>query len=128
VLLLITGSLDGTSDLIVEELGEKVKPHYANLHKNQSIDTITMDDVLELFKFPKILGNYKGFEVSVNEGRYGPYIKFDEKYISLGKGTDPNSLTFEDALAAIENKLEEDAPVGYFQEKPITKGDRKSVV
>lgn len=108
----------GTTD----ELGDKVKPHYANLHKDQSIDTITIEDVLELFQFPKILGNYKGLEVSVNEGRYGPYIKYDEKYISLAKGTDPNSLTFEDALAAIEIKLEEDAPVGYFQEKPITKG------
>jgi DNA topoisomerase-1 len=106
-----------------EELGEKEKPAYANLHKDQSIDTISMDDVLDLFKFPKTLGQHKGFEVSVNEGRYGPYVKFDEKFISLPKNTDPNSISFEDAVELIDAKLEEDAPVGHFRGLPIGKGN-----
>jgi len=105
-----------------EEIGEKAKPAYANLHKDQSIDTIKMEDVLDLFKFPKTLGTHKGHEVTVSEGRYGPYIKFDEKFISLAKNTDPNSVTFEDAVEIIDAKLEEDAPVGYFKGLPISKG------
>jgi DNA topoisomerase-1 len=105
-----------------EELGENEKSIYANLHREQSIDTITMDDVMDLFKFPKTLGTYKGFELSVNEGRYGPYVKFDEKFISLPKNVDPNSISFEEAVVLIDAKLIEDAPVGYFQGKPITKG------
>jgi DNA topoisomerase-1 len=106
-----------------EEIGEKAKPAYANLHKDQSIDTITMDDVLDLFKFPKTLGTHKGQEVSVSEGRYGPYIKFDEKFISLPKNADANSISFEDAIEMIDAKLVEDAPVGYFRTLPITKGN-----
>jgi DNA topoisomerase I len=105
-----------------EELEENEKPAYANLHKEQSIETITMDDVLELFKFPKTLGDYKGHEVSVNEGRYGPYVKFDDKFISLPKNVTPNEVSFEDAIELIDAKLIEDAPVGFFQGKPITKG------
>jgi DNA topoisomerase-1 len=105
-----------------EEIGEKEKPAYANLHRDQSIDTITMDEVLDLFKFPKILGTHKGMEVSVNEGRFGPYVKYEEKFISLPKNVEPNSVSFEDAVALIDAKMEEDAPVGYYQEKPITKG------
>jgi DNA topoisomerase-1 len=82
-----------------------------------------MDDVLDLFKFPKTLGTHKGQEVSVSEGRYGPYIKFDEKFISLPKNADANSISFEDAIEMIDAKLVEDAPVGYFRTLPITKGN-----
>ena len=74
-------------------------------------------------KFPKTLGQHKGFEVSVNEGRYGPYVKFDEKFISLPKNADPNSISFEDAIELIDAKLEEDAPVGHFRGLPISKGN-----
>jgi DNA topoisomerase I len=105
-----------------EELGENVKPNYANLHKNQSIETVGLEEVLELFKFPKTLGLYNGSEVVISEGRFGPYIKYNEKFISLNKGVDMLSFSLDDAISLIENKLEGDAPIGYYLEKPITKG------
>ena len=105
-----------------EELGENVKPNYANLHKDQSIETVGLEEVLELFKFPKSLGLYNGSEIIISEGRYGPYIKYNDKFISLNKGVDMLSFSLDDAISLIENKLEGDAPIGYYLEKPITKG------
>ncbi len=98
------------------------KKQFATLRPTQSIETITFDEALELFKLPLFLGNYEDQEVNVNIGRFGPYIKLGEQFISLPKGEEPLNMTLERAIELIKSKQVEDAPIGYYQEKPITKG------
>lgn len=105
-----------------EELGEDEKPRYANLQPGQSIETITFEEAMKLFQLPKTLGNYKNEEVSVGTGRFGPYVKFGEKYISIPRGEDPLTLSLERAKALIDGKLREEAPVGTYKGFPISKG------
>lgn len=98
------------------------KKQFATLRAGQSIETITFEEALELFKLPLFLGEYEGQEVIVNIGRFGPYVKLGEAFISLPKGTEPLDLTLEKAIALIQAKQLEDAPIGFYEEKPITKG------
>ncbi|MFN7115607.1 MAG: type I DNA topoisomerase [Saprospiraceae bacterium] len=105
-----------------EELGEDEKPRYANLQPGQSIETITFDEALKLFQLPKTLGNYQNEEVSVGTGRFGPYVKFGEKFISIPRGEDPLTVTLERAKELIDVKLREEAPVGTYKGFPIGKG------
>ncbi|MBK9152395.1 MAG: type I DNA topoisomerase [Saprospiraceae bacterium] len=105
-----------------EELPESEKPRFANLKPGQSLESITLEEALELFKLPKKLGDYKNEEVTVNTGRFGPYLKFGETYINLPKGTDPMEVDMETAVGLIEAKLDENAPIGYYEGQPITKG------
>ncbi|MEZ4949499.1 MAG: type I DNA topoisomerase [Saprospiraceae bacterium] len=106
-----------------DELAEDEKPKYANLRPGQSLESITFEEALDLFKLPRVLGEYKGKEVSVGAGRYGPYVKYDEgSYVSIPRSEDPLDITFERAKELIDEKLKADAPIGYYDEKPITKG------
>jgi len=105
-----------------EELDEEEKPQYANLRREQSIETITFEEALDLFKLPRTLGEYKGEEVVANSGRYGPYVRFGDKFVSIPKGEDPIEISMERAQELIEQKLKEDAPVGTYKDQPITKG------
>ena len=98
------------------------KPRYARLREGQRIETITYEEALDLFKLPMTLGEYQGQEVAVNVGRFGPYVKWGEKFISLPKGADPTAVDYDTALAAIAEKERADAPVAHFREKPVTKG------
>lgn len=98
------------------------KPRYARLREGQRIETITYEEALDLFKLPLSLGEYEGQEVSVNVGRFGPYVRWGEKFISLPKGSDPTAVDFDTAMAAIVEKEKADAPVAHFREKPVTKG------
>ncbi len=105
-----------------DELEEDEKPRYANLRPGQSIDTITAREAMRLFEYPRDLGQYKGFDISVGIGRYGPYVRFDNKYVSIPKDEDPLHLTLDRAAELIDAKLKEEAPVGEYEGKPITKG------
>ncbi|RYD52845.1 MAG: type I DNA topoisomerase [Sphingobacteriales bacterium] len=98
------------------------KPRYARLREGQRIETITYEEALDLFKLPLTLGEYEGLEIAVNVGRFGPYVKWGEKFISLPKGSDPTSVDFDTAVAAIVEKEKADAPVAMYQEQPVTKG------
>ncbi len=98
------------------------KPRYARLREGQRIETITYEEALDLFKLPLTLGEHEGLEVAVNVGRFGPYVRWGEKFISLPKGTDPITVDFDTALSVIAEKERADAPVAFFQEKPVTKG------
>ncbi len=98
------------------------KPKFASLHKNQSIETITLEEALDLFKLPLELGEYEGQEVSVNTGRFGPYVKWGENFISIPRTTDPLTVDMEQAIEFINQKKEADAPVAHYQGKPVTKG------
>ncbi len=106
----------------VEEVGEEGKPKFANLRPGMSMETVTLDEVLELFKLPRELGEYKGSPVSIGAGRFGPYVKFADTFISMPKDKDPLKITLEEAKVLVDKKLEEDAPIHVFQELPITKG------
>jgi DNA topoisomerase-1 len=101
---------------------DEEKPRFAKLKANQSIETITMEEALELFKLPLMLGEHDNLEVSVNIGRFGPYVKWGEQFISIPKGEDLASVDLLRAVEIIHAKQVEDAPIGFFNEKPITKG------
>lgn len=101
---------------------EEEKPRYAKIKASQSIETITFEEAMELFKLPLILGEYEGKEVLVNIGRFGPYVKFGEGFISLPKGEEPLDVTLERAIEVIKAKNVEDAPIAHYDGKPITKG------
>lgn len=101
---------------------DEEKPRFARLKQNQSIETITLDEALELFKLPLSLGEHDGQDVSVNTGRFGPYIKFGEQFISLPKGVEPLDVDLERAIELISEKQVADAPVAHYQNLPVTKG------
>ena len=98
------------------------KPRFARLKQNQSIETISLDEALELFKLPLTLGEYEGSEVSVNVGRFGPYVKFGEQFISIPKGEEPLNVDLDRAIELIKEKQRVDAPIAHFQGQPVTKG------
>ena len=77
---------------------------------------------LKLFELPKTLGEYEGKEVVIGVGRFGPYVKWGEAFISLGRNTDPHSVDFDQAIEKIEVKKEEDRPIATHEGDPVTKG------
>ncbi|MCE4563890.1 type I DNA topoisomerase [Maribellus sp. CM-23] len=99
-----------------EEGGEK--PQFSSLRSGQHIETITLEEALELFKLPRELGDFEGKKVSVSIGRFGPYVRHDNKFVSLGKEDDPYSVGLERAVELIEIKREKDknAVVKVFSE------------
>ena len=106
----------------IGESNDEEKPRFAGLRRGQSIETITYEEAMQLFELPKTLGEQDGQEISVNLGRFGPYIKFGEQNISMPRGEDPFSLTMERALELIEEKQKADAPIAHYDNKPVTKG------
>ncbi|MES2133492.1 MAG: topoisomerase C-terminal repeat-containing protein, partial [Bacteroidota bacterium] len=103
-----------------EETGEKST--FASLRKNQSLETITLEEALDLFKLPMNLGTYEGKEVIIGVGRFGPYIKLDEAFISIPRTIDPLTIDMEQAVEIIKEKELADAPVAHYQGKGVTKG------
>lgn len=105
-----------------DELNEEQKPEYANLKPDQSMENITFDMAMELFKLPRSLGDYKDKEVIIGQGRFGPYVKYDEGFISIPRNEDPLSILLDRAIELIEEKNTANAPIAFYKEKPITKG------
>ncbi len=87
---------------------EEEKPLFASLRKNQSIETITLEEVLELFKFPRILGFFRDKEMKVAIGRFGPYIQHNGVFVSIPKDIDPLEITAQQAIELIEAKEKKD--------------------
>ena len=85
------------------------KPRFAQMKKGQTIETITLDEALELFRLPRTLGEFEGFEVSVGTGRFGPYIRHDKFYVSLSGVADPLTITLDEAVRLIQNKRESES-------------------
>ncbi len=108
--------------LQIGESNEADKPHFAALKRDQSIETITLEEALDLFKLPLTLGEYEGEEVYVNTGRFGPYVKFGEQFISVPKGEDPLDIDMDRAIELIKEKQLADAPIAHFDGKGVTKG------
>ena len=96
---------------------EEEKPAFASLQKSQSLETISLDEALRLFDLPRNLGEFRGKEMTVGVGRFGPYVRHNNKFVSLPKGADPLEITAEEAVALIEAKEKKD------KEKIIKKFD-----
>jgi DNA topoisomerase I len=101
---------------------EEEKPRFAKLNAGQSIETITLDEAMQLFKLPLTLGHHEDKEVLVNVGRFGPYVKWGEAFVSIPKGEDPLTVDIERAIAIIHQKQEAEAPIAEYNGKPVTKG------
>ena len=101
---------------------DEEKPRFAKIPTGQSIETITYDEAMILFGAQGSMGLFDEKEVSVNVGRFGPYVKLGEEFISLPKGTDLSTVDLATAIQHIKQKQIADAPVGTYEQKPITKG------
>ena len=101
---------------------EEEKPLFASLSPDQQLNTITYEEAMDLFKLPKKLGIYKGEELEVNNGRFGPYVKYGKKFVSLAPGQDALSIELDDAIALIKEKEEADAPIYTYKNLPVQKG------
>ena len=99
---------------------DKEKPSFAQLPKDKSIETITLDEALELFKLPRQVGDYEGSPVVIGAGRFGPYILHDKKYVSLPRTEDPLTVTLDTAIHLIEQKRQADREkhIKQFDEDP----------
>jgi DNA topoisomerase I len=98
------------------------KPRFAKLKPNQSIETITYDEAMDLFRLPLTLGEYEGKEVAVSMGRFGPYVRWGEDFVSLPRGEDPLTVDMNRAIELITEKQSADAPIAMYEGKPVTKG------
>lgn len=101
---------------------DEEKPQFASLSPDQQLNTITYEEAMDLFQLPKTLGTFEDEEVLVNNGRFGPYVKFGKAYVSLPKGQDPLSVELDDAIILIKEKQKADAPIYIFQDLPVQKG------
>ena len=99
---------------------DKDKPQFAHLPKELGMETITLEQALELFRLPRMLGEYEGEPVNVGAGRFGPYILHNGKYVSLPKGANPLSVTIADAVKLIEEKRKQETQkhIKTFEEDP----------
>lgn len=96
------------------------KPRFANLNKGQSIETITLDEALDLFKLPRTLGEFEEQTVKANVGRFGPYVQIGKLFVSIPKGEDPMDITLDRAIELIKDKRDKEAKshLKQFAEEP----------
>ena len=106
----------------IGEANDDEKPVFVSLSPGQQLETLELDDALELFKLPNDLGKYEGKDVSVNNGRYGPYIKFADMFVSIPKNEDPIKLSLDRAIFLISEKQKAEAPIHTYEGLPVTKG------
>ncbi|TGD56933.1 type I DNA topoisomerase [Flavobacterium humi] len=101
---------------------EDENKQFASLRTEQNIGNITLEEALNLFLLPKNLGIYKGEEVEVNNGRFGPYVRHGSVFISLPRGEEPLDVTMERAQELIDDKAKADAPIATYKNEPVQKG------
>ena len=99
---------------------DEEKPRFAQLPKGLALETITLEEALECFKLPRTLGDYEEKTVTIGVGRFGPYVRYNNAFVSIPKGTDPMTVTLEDAVALILAKKEaaENKIIKTFEEEP----------
>ena len=99
---------------------DEEKPRFAQMKKGQSIETISLEEALDLFKLPRTLGDFEDKTVVIGTGRFGPYVRHNAKFISLPKGADPMEVTLEEAIELIEAKRIAEAQkiIKTFDEEP----------
>jgi len=101
---------------------EDEEKQFASLNPSQNIGTIGLEEALQLFLLPKSLGKYEGETIEVNNGRFGPYVRYAEMFVSLAKGEDPLDVTLDRAIELIKEKQKADAPIAIYQGLPVQKG------
>ncbi len=106
----------------IGEATDEEKPKFASLQGDQTLGSITFEEALDLFKLPKTLGEYEDEEVIVANGRFGPYVRFGKKFISLDKGENPMAVDMERAIELIVAKQKADAPIAEYEGMPVQKG------
>jgi len=106
----------------IGEATDEEKPKFASLQGDQTMNTITYEEAMDLFKLPKTLGDFEDQEVIVANGRFGPYVRFGKMFVSLDKGENPMNVDMDRAVELIQAKRKADAPVGHYQSLPIQKG------
>ena len=87
---------------------DKEKPRFAQLPSDKSMDSLTLEEAMELFRLPRTVGQFEGSDVLIGAGRFGPYVLHDKKYVSLPKDADPLAITLDEAVALIEEKRQQD--------------------
>lgn len=99
---------------------EEEKPKFAQLRREQSLETITLEEALDLFKLPRNLGEYEGKPLIVGAGKFGPYIRYDNTYVSIPKDKDAMTITFEEAVQMLKDKEEAEAKkvIKVFEDHP----------
>jgi DNA topoisomerase-1 len=98
------------------------KPKFASLLPGQTLGGVTFEEAMDLFQLPKELGVYKEETIVVNNGRFGPYVRFGEKFVSLEKGEDPLNTSLDRAIELIDAKEKADAPIYVYENLPVQKG------
>ncbi|MBC8766381.1 type I DNA topoisomerase [Arenibacter sp. BSSL-BM3] len=106
----------------VGTVDDEEKPLFASLLPDQSLNTISYEEAMDLFKLPRKLGEYEGEEVEANVGRFGPYIRFGKKFVSLGKDENAMEIDMDRAVELIKEKQKADAPITTYEDKDVTKG------
>jgi len=101
---------------------DEEKPRFAKVPTGKSIETITYEEAMDLFKIQGVLGQYEEKDISVGIGRFGPYVKWGDDFISIPRGTDISTVDLNKAIHLIEEKKRADAPVALYEGKPVTKG------
>ena len=99
---------------------DEEKPRFAQMKKGQTLETITLEEAMDLFRLPRTLGEYEGSEVMVGTGRFGPYIRHDKFYVSLTGVADPMTVTLDDAIRLINDKRDSEAKkvIKIFPDNP----------
>jgi len=106
----------------IGKVEDEEKPIFAGLLPDQKINKITLEETLNLFKLPCYLGDFEDMKVESNAGRFGPYIKHDDKFVSLPKGLSPFEVSLEKAIELIEEKRKIDAPIAKYEGYDVSKG------
>ena len=98
------------------------KPKFASLPQDFQIESVTLNEALSLFELPRTLGEFQGETLQANNGRYGPYIKFGKKFVSIPAGKSPTSISLDDAIIIIKDKIKADAPIHVYENMDVQKG------
>jgi DNA topoisomerase-1 len=106
----------------IGEATDEEKPKFASLQGEQTLGNISYEEAMDLFRLPKIVGNYEEEEVVVANGRFGPYVRFDKMFVSLNRDENPLSVSLERAIELIEEKRKADAPISEYENLPVQKG------
>ncbi len=106
----------------IGEVSDEEKPRFASLQGGQTLSSITFEEAMELFNLPKIIGGFEGNEVIVASGRFGPYIKYDNMFVSIPRNENPMTIDVNRAIELIQEKKQADAPIGTYENKPVQKG------
>ena len=101
---------------------DEEKPKFASLPPDLQIESVDLDQALLLFELPREIGEIQGELVVANNGRYGPYLKFGKKFISIPTGKSPTSISLDEAKVLIEEKQKADAPIHNYENMDVQKG------